>query len=163
MTLKEFTMQLKTMPSDAELIFAAEGRQISGGYHLTEFKLARIESVDCAARQSAWVEATMQLLDGTGGDFMKVRKFVAIAEKSTELVENLGDVALSVEFSPENAGMRVYDMGAVTLDHGQVFVDLDTRAAGCKPKTDYMRIASGAVTDRPTAGGCCGPATTSCC
>ena len=163
MTLKEFLTKLGAMPSDADLVFAAEGKEIAGGYHLTEFKLARIASIDCAARTSAWTEASMQLLDGSGGEYMKLGKFTEIASKSAEFVPDLDQVTLGVEFSPENAGIRIYDLGEPTFENGRVNVPLTPRTASCKPKADFAAAVAATGIPQPAQSSCCGPARTSCC
>lgn len=163
MTLKDFLDHLNKFPEDADLVFSADGIEISGGYHLTEFKLARMASIDCGARTSAWTEASMQLLDGNGGDYMKLSKFTTIASKSAEVMADLDDVSLGVEFAPNNAGMRIYDLAAPTLEGERVMVSLTGRTAACKPSVDFAAAVATTGISQPANNSCCGPAKTSCC
>ena len=160
MRLLDLIESLQGYTNDAELVFSAQGNEIRAGYHLTEFKLARISSIDSGARTSSWTEASMQLLDGEGGDVMPIGKFLGIARKSVEVIENLGDVELSVEFAPGNEGMRIYDLSLPQMIDGRVHIALKPKTAACKPKLDFLQAKQ---TNPTTQTSCCGPARTSCC
>ena len=164
MTLQEILDQLSKYPSESELVFSAEGADISGGYHLTEFKLARIASIDCGARTSTWTEASMQLLDGHGGEFITLDKFMSIAKKSIEMVADLGSAPLNVEFAPGNEGIRIYDLQAPTFAGNRVTVNLVAKSAACKPSQEFAARFADAEIEPAANSSCCGPTQqTSCC
>ena len=155
MTLNDFIAALSATDADAPLIFATEAGAIAGGYHVTEYKLARVDSIDCGGKRSSFEEAYLQLLDGTGGARMSVGKFLDIAVKSRDAVEGLGEKPLKVEFAHGNAGKSIYELGEPESGPHGVGVALGGEAAVCKP----AQLAVSA------SGSCCGPSAsrTSCC
>ncbi|WP_299473068.1 DUF6428 family protein [uncultured Roseibium sp.] len=156
MTPSELLQTLQAMPGDLPLVFQTEGGDIGDGYHVTEFKLANIKGIDCGARQSAWTEATLQLLDGQGGGHMKVGKFTSILRQSVAKVQGLGDSLLHVEFAHENKGMRIYDVSEPVLRDDVVGVGLSEIRAYCKPAQEHIAKSG-------TAGCCGSSASSSCC
>ena len=62
MKLGEFVGHLEGKDG-LDLEFTVSGRRISGSYHITEIKSARIESVDCGGTQNRWTEVVFQLLE----------------------------------------------------------------------------------------------------
>ncbi|MDG2340184.1 MAG: DUF6428 family protein [Paracoccaceae bacterium] len=163
MNLQDLVTNLKGMPADADLIFSLGNQEIEKGYHLTEFKLANITSVDCGGRFSAWHEATMQLLDGSGGEYMKVGTFVAIAEKSERIVDNLSSAKLGVEFAIGNAGIQIFDLEGPLHEGHAVKLGLNARSAACKPSSDLALAQANAGSTQASNSTCCAPAKTSCC
>ncbi|MEM6662332.1 MAG: DUF6428 family protein [Pseudomonadota bacterium] len=163
MTLTDLHAALSTMPEEAALIFRTDAGDISPGYHVTEFKHARVESIDCGGRTSAWTEAAMQVLDGNGGadqGHMAVGKFAAILRKSLTGVPGLGDHDFHVEFAPGNVGMRTYLPAAPELGEGGVTVPLLESGAICKPLEESR--SAGAI-EAGSGGSCCGPRASNCC
>ena len=142
MTLTELLTRLRETDRDAALVFRADGAPISGGYHVTELKAAKITGIDCGGRISEWTEASLQLLDGHGGEHMKVGKFVGILEHSLKTVENLSDAPAHVEFALGNAGLRRYEMAEVGSDAAIAEVRLEETRAMCKPAEYGIRRAS---------------------
>lgn len=149
MTPTDFAHHMQEMPAEAALIFETDSAAIAPGYHVTEWKLAQIDSIDCGARQSRWSEARLQLLDGYGtGRHMSVGRFRDILAKSIAALPQLGDSPFTVEFAPGNAGLRVFDAHPPVQTAGQVHVRLTPVSAACKPMLDAAPIAAAA---------CCGP------
>ena len=89
MTLQDFHDRLAQASPDARVVFATDEGRISAGYHVTEFKLAQIQSIDCGATPSQWTEASFQLLDGRGGEHMTAQKFQAILTRSAAILPGL--------------------------------------------------------------------------
>ena len=59
MTTQEFIAQLRRTP-DKPLVFVdAEGDTIHAGYHLTEIKAAKFDTVDCGGEKNRWSETVM--------------------------------------------------------------------------------------------------------
>ncbi len=156
MTLTDLRAALGAMNPDAELVFQTEDGTIGGGYHVTEFKLSDVTSVDCGGRTDAWSEATLQLLDGAGGDRMRVEKFARILDQSLGALPGLGAAPLTVEFAPSNAGLRLFHPAAPKASGDRALVRLDQGRAVCKPARDFAASQRPAV--RPgtmAARACC--------
>lgn len=145
MTLTDLLTALAPFDPAQPLVFETEDGPIAGGYHVTEFKLAQIESIDCGGRRSAFTEAVLQLLDGRGGARMGVGKFSEIAGRSTAALPGLGLAELRVEFAHGNAGKAIYALGTPRATDQGIALPLLGDAALCKPKAEM-------------AQGCCGPA-----
>jgi len=147
-TLNGILTELDRFDSDQAAVFQTGEGDIGSGYHVTEFKLASVIGVDCAAHVSRWSEALLQLLDGQHGTHMTVKKFTTIARKSAAVVPGLGDAPLFVEFAPGNRGLRRYQVGAINGVAGQVVLGLSEDRATCKPSAKAAGIAA--------TTGCCG-------
>ncbi|MEM7719450.1 MAG: DUF6428 family protein [Pseudomonadota bacterium] len=132
-TLSIFLHALTDADLDRRLVFATIAGEVGAGYHITEFKLSDVKSIDCAARKSTWVEAAMQVLDGYGDEHMPVNKFKTIAEQSINALPDLAHAPLSVEFAPGNHGLGLYKIGAVQRTDTKLIVNLQPMAAVCKP------------------------------
>ena len=52
MAPEELIAKLEDASGDAPLIFVNENGPTNAGYHVTEVKLASVESLDCSARRS---------------------------------------------------------------------------------------------------------------
>ena len=146
---------LKKLPADLPLIFQTADGAIGAGYHVTEFKLAEVDSIDCGGRLASWTEAALQLLDGRGDHHMKVGKFNGILEQSIARLDGLGESPLQVEFAHENNGMRIYDLSAPELSGGAVAIRLSDVRAHCKPALEHAFKAQ--------TSGCCGASASACC
>lgn len=157
MTLSAIATQLKPLDPDAPLIWRTDAGPIAGGYHVTELKLARIRSIDCGARQSAWTEARLQLLDGGGGDsdHMVAGRFLQILGQSLKQLPDLADAPLIVEYAPENSGLHNYAAGNIAVRDGQITIDLVDDSAMCKPAQDVGKACCGPTS---TTVSCCGVA-----
>ncbi len=153
MTINEFLQTLADKPADAPVVFMTNQGEISGGYHVTELKLASITGIDCAARQAEWTEASIQLLDGGGGVHMNVGKFSNILGQSKSHIKGLGKADMHFEFAHNNAGLQRYNMQSSVESNGRVEIHLDTQRAVCKPA---LELASNG------GSGCCGDGTSKC-
>ena len=152
-TLGFFREQLTEADASRRLIFATIEGPIGAGYHVTELKLADVSSIDCGANQTAWTEATLQLLDGYGEDHMTAGTFAGIADKSMTALPGLRDAPLSVEFAPKNEGLRIYQIGAIQRTDDTLIVGLQNRQALCKPSA--AQVSGGADCCSPKASACC--------
>ncbi len=153
MTINDFLQTLADKPTDAPVVFATKQGEISGGYHVTELKLAHVTGIDCGARQAEWVEASIQLLDGGGGAHMEAGKLSNILEQSKRHVKGLGEADVHFEFAHNNAGLQRYNMQSSIEANGRVEIHLDTQRAICKPAQDHI-YASGSD--------CCGENASKC-
>ena len=144
MTPQDLIARLDTANAEAALIFVTEKGPIGAGYHVTEVKLASVESLDCVARRSRWTEAQIQLLDGNGQDYMTVGKFTGILRKAITELEGLGDTQLKFEFSNGNKGLHILEPGDPVATEGTVSLPLGDINAACKPAVDAA-LMQGAV------------------
>lgn len=145
---------LEKMPAELPLIFRTGDGAIGEGYHVTELKLAVVNSIDCGGRLASWTEAGLQLLDGHGGSHMQLGKFNAILAQSIASLKGLGDSPLQVEFAHGNRGMRIYDLSEPVLGDGAVAIRLSEVRAHCKPA---LELTSADVS------ACCGSSQSACC
>ena len=117
----------------AGVVFRTDEGEIGGGYHVTELKLARFDSIDYSGNRHRWAEAHLQLLDAAGSDHMRAGKFIGILRKSTETIDELRDVPAYVEFAPENRGIERLRIEDVEVDGNRIVVALEPGTAACKP------------------------------
>ena len=61
MTTQDFIAQLRRAPDKLLLFVNAGGDTIHAGYHLTEIKAAKFDTVDCGGEKNRWSETVMQL------------------------------------------------------------------------------------------------------
>lgn len=153
MTINDFLQTLADKPTNAPVVFTTEQGEISGGYHVTELKLANITGIDCAARQTEWAEASVQLLDGGGGAHMEVGKLSNILGQSKRQVKGLGEADMHFEFAHNNAGLQRYTMQSAADVNGRIVIHLDTQRAVCKPAQDCVPADD---------SGCCGSSPSQC-
>jgi len=152
MTPQELDGALAPFPQDAPLIFRSPDGPIGAGYHVTEWKLARIESIDCGAQRSAWTEAVLQLLDGAGHEHMDIAKFRGILRKSIQAMPELGQTAFRIEYSPNNVGLRIFEPQVPVGNQSSVVVGLHDSGAQCKP----MQMIDPTCCAQPAQSACCG-------
>ena len=157
MTPQNLIARLKTLSEIAPLIFVTEDGPINAGYHVTEVKLASVQSLDCGARRSSWNEVVIQLLDGSGQDFMTAGKFTGILKKATTKLEGLDDAALKFEFSNGNKGLRILEPGNPVATENAVSLPLGNANAVCKPMVDaaLTRDSASCYGSSPHAGRAC--------
>ena len=147
---------LLAMPSDAPLVFKTEQGEIGGGYHVTEWKLSHINSIDCGARRTNWTESSLQLLDGEGDNHMTVGKFRVILNQSVAQISGLASATMHVEFAHRNEEKRIYQIETPELANGAVIAHLYNTRARCKPAQEAAL--------QGTDPGCCrGGTVSSCC
>ncbi|MEM7241975.1 MAG: DUF6428 family protein [Pseudomonadota bacterium] len=155
MTPQELYDALAAHPQEAALQFSTDAGPISGGYHVTEWKAAKVQSIDCGGQMDAWDEATLQLLDGHGGAHMRVGKFNAILKQSIAQVKGLGAAPLQIEFAHQNHGKHLYAALDPVLEGGNVVIALRPDQAACKVVTRAQAQGQTTSCCRPSAANCC--------
>lgn len=132
-TLAQLLPRLDATTADTPVIIATDHAKLGPGYHLTELKLAQINSIDCGGNLNSWVETQMQLLDGADGTPLTAGKIAAILRRSAQIIDGLSDAPLWVETAPRNQGLSRYRIGSVH-DSGQALeIALTHDQAQCKP------------------------------
>lgn len=132
-TLAELLPQLSAAPADAPVVFRTPQGEIGAGYHLTELKLAQINSIDCGGNLNDWTETQLQVLDGQIGAHLQVGKITEILQRSAKALPGLMEARLSIETAPGNQGLGRYSIGSVQVSDDRVLVDLSADRATCKP------------------------------
>lgn len=132
-TLNGFLKALETAMPEAGVVFATEDGPVGAGYHITELKHARIESIDCAGRQSSWDEVAVQMLDVFGDVPMPVDRLRAILSRSRAAIPALGEAPVHIEFGHRNKSLSRYDIAGLSIDGHLVKVSLVRAHATCKP------------------------------
>src|SRR5438270_14014896 len=61
MTTKDFIARLRRTPEQALVFVNSDGETIHAGYHLTEIKAAKFDTIDCGGKKNRWNETIMQL------------------------------------------------------------------------------------------------------
>ena len=155
MTINDLLQALENKPAAAPVVFMTSQGEISGGYHVTELKLANITGIDCGARQANWAETSIQLLDGRGGAHMQVGKLSNILGQSKKHVKGLADADMHFEFAHNNAGLQRYEMRELHDTNGRIIVHLDTHSAVCKPALDLVSANRAGCCGGAASGGSC--------
>lgn len=146
-TLSELVQTLSDARPDLPATFRTGAAEIGAGYHVTELKLADIDSIDCAGRRARWSEALLQLLDGQDGQRLTAGKVAAILRRSLAEIPGLADAPLAVEFAHGNRGLARYRLGTPEFAGSRIVLPLIDERALCKPATELS---------------CCGAASTCC-
>ncbi|MFG5381414.1 DUF6428 family protein [Yoonia sp. R2-816] len=135
-TLDQLVNELEGTTADLPLVFRTDAGDIGAGYHVTELKHLSVNSIDCGGRRSNWEEAQLQLLDGSHGTHMSAGKFASIARRSVAVIDGLGTVPISVEYAPQNQGLRRYLIDRLQADDNGLRVVLVEDGAVCKPRQE---------------------------
>ena len=141
------------------LVFAYDGRETQAGYHVTEVKAGRFESLDCGAVPESWHETVIQLWDipaEPGRAPMTVAKFLAIMRKVADRVPVDDQAKLTFEVSDGTDAVRIFVPADVAVDDDAVRVALRPRPAVCRPRDRLWLEQEEAA--KPTASCGCAPA-----
>lgn len=136
-----------------DLEFTVSGRRISGSYHITEIKSARIESVDCGGTQNRWTEVVFQLLEPGPADpsrRMTVGRARKIYDDASRIQAFDRDAEVIFEYEPEGAPTALLRLGSIEAGRERAVVSLESSGTQCKPAS---RLATGPA----TGSTCCGP------
>ena len=156
MTPQGLLDRLAGFPAGAPVSFETADGPAGPGYHVTELKLSRVESIDCGARVSEWAEAALQVLDGEVGTPMTVGKLGGILAQSVRRVDGLGPAPLRVEFAHGNRGLRIWDLAGPELVGERVVLRLSEGGALCKPAAEMAAAGAACCTGGRGAAACCG-------
>lgn len=132
-TLAAFIDLLDAADPETPVVFATQNGALGPGYHVTELKLAQINSIDCGGNHAGWTETQLQLLDGSMGKHLTAGKVASILRRSAHSVDGLSSAALWIEMAPRNQGLSRYRVNGLQADGKSVRVDLIEGRAQCKP------------------------------
>ncbi len=137
MTTQEFIAQLRRAP-DKPLVFVnPEGYAIHAGYHLTEIKAAKFDTVDCGARKNRWNETIMQLWvpsDEASQEFMTAGKFLSIYDKVSRMIDVDPTAEVRFEYGDENFFPSNYHVESITESADALRVELRPPQTTCKAR-----------------------------
>lgn len=147
----------KTATAAGKLVHMSYGgRELLAGFHITEVKRQRVESIDCGSRHDGWAETVIQLLDidGQPEDRMSASKFHGILLKAGVA---LGKGPIIVEVGRPGEAMQLYDLADVIEEPERVRLDVNPRQAVCKPAFTMLDIqaASRCCSGQAAAGSSC--------
>jgi hypothetical protein len=147
-TTQNFIAQLRRAPDKPLLFVNAEGDTIHAGYHLTEIKAAKFDTVDCGGEKNRWSETVMQLwvpANEISEQFMTAGKFLSIYDKVSCMIDVDPAAEVRFEYGDENFFPSNYHVGSVIEETDALRVELRPPQTTCKAR------------DRRAAGAsCCG-------
>jgi uncharacterized protein DUF6428 len=144
MTTKDFIAQLRRVPDKPLLFVNADGDAIHTGYHLTEIKAAKFDTVDCGGEKNHWNETIMQLWIPAGEiseEFMTAGKFLSIYEKVSCMIDVDPSAEVRFEYGDENFFSSNYNVDSITEEIDALRVELRPPQTTCKARD---RRAAGA-------------------
>jgi hypothetical protein len=165
----EFKKQLELYP-ELQLKFVYNNDQtIFPNYHITEFKLATIEAVDCGGNLDTWKEIILQVLEpkvNTETEAMSLGKIASIYAKVSNAISIPDQSILRIEFGNTSTAMRQYFVSEMKIDGSELVLSLMDGAPECKaksscgiPKSDENE--NGMTKENPkieiTSSSCCNP------
>jgi hypothetical protein len=143
-TTQDFIAQLRRASEKPLLFVNAEGDTIHAGYHLTEIKTAKLDTVDCGGKKNRWTETIMQLwvpADETSETFMTVGKFLRIYERVSSMIDVDPAAEVRFEYGDENFFPSNYHVESMTEEIDALRVELRPPQTTCKARD---RRAAGA-------------------
>ena len=144
MTTRDFTAQLKRASGKPLIFVDAGGNTIHRGYHLTEIKAARFDTVDCGGEKNSWNETIMQLWvpeNERSEEFMTAGKFLGIYDKVARMIDVDPRAEVRFEYGDENFCPSNYQVESITEATDAVSVELRPPQTTCKARD---RRAAGA-------------------
>jgi len=145
MTTQDFIAQLRHQP-DKQLVFVNPGGDtIHDGYHLTEIKAAKLQTVDCGGQKNRWNETVMQLWvpsDEPSQEFMTAGKFLSIYDKVSRMIDVDAAAEIRFEYGDENFFPSNYHVESIDKAGSELRVELRPPQTTCKARD---RRAAGAT------------------
>ncbi|MEM0935931.1 MAG: DUF6428 family protein [Pseudomonadota bacterium] len=136
MTLQEILSYTAAVAAETPLGFIVEGERLTRGYNLTEFKLVRVQSIDCGARVSETTEASMQLLHTGQGAGLTAAGLGRIVERSAPALPGLERAHLVVEYAPGGSAKRIYRIARLSTEGEAIVLHLAPVSTECKPSAE---------------------------
>ena len=103
------------------------------GYHLTELKAARFDTVDCGGQVNQWEETIVQLWVPQDADerYMTAGKFLNIFDKVRGLIPLQLDAEIRVEYGDDNFFPSTYHVSSASENSDEIRVTLEPPATTC--------------------------------
>ncbi len=115
-----------------------ENKTIFPNYHITEFKLANIQSVDCGGKSDSWTEIILQVLEpkeGKDTESMTLGKVNSILEKVNGSMQIPNEAILRIEFGNAESAMRQYFVSEMHTNGKSFSIHLKDGKTECKANT----------------------------
>jgi len=144
MNTKEFISVLRRSKNKYLIFLNNEGTSIHPGYHLTEVKAARFDTVDCGARKNNWNETIVQLwvpTDETDQTFMTAEKFLSIYDKVSRMVDVDSAAEIRFEYGDKNFFPSNYYVDSISETGESIQVKLRPPQTTCKAR-DRRRLSA---------------------
>ncbi|TGL92436.1 hypothetical protein EHQ68_01080 [Leptospira congkakensis] len=135
LTWKDFTTSLDLYPELHLKFEYGENKKIFPNYHITEFKLAKIQSVDCGGKSDSWFEIILQVLEPkVEGDTesMTLAKVNSILKKVNGSMDIPNDATLRIEFGNTETAMRQYFVSEMLPKENSFVIQLKDGKTECK-------------------------------
>ncbi|TGL08560.1 hypothetical protein EHQ43_05855 [Leptospira bouyouniensis] len=167
LTWMEFKKYLELYPELQLKFIYQNNQQIYPNYHITEFKLATIESVDCGGNLDTWKEIILQVLEPNENietESMSLKKISNIYAKVSKAISIPENAILRIEFGNSSSAMRQYFVSDIKIEETNLVVYLIDGATECKasskcglPKLDkdIKQIANENLNIQLTSSSCC--------
>jgi hypothetical protein len=143
-TTKDFVAWLRSAPNKPLVFVNADSDTIHAGYHLTEIKAAKFDTVDCGGEKNRWNETIMQLWvpeNERDSEFMTAGKFLSIYEKVSRMIDVDLSAEVRFEYGDENFFPANYHVESISEDDETLRVELRPPQTTCKARD---RRAAGA-------------------
>jgi len=144
-TTENFIAQLRRVPDKPLLFVNAEGDAIHAGYHLTEIKAAKFDTVDCGGETNRWNETIMQLWVPAGessGEFMSAGRFLSIYQKVSSMIDVDPAGEVRFEYGDKNFFPSNYHVDSVIENVDALRVELRAPQTTCKARDRRVARAS---------------------
>lgn len=131
-TLNSAVSMLSKADPDMPIRFQTDEGQVKGDYHLTEIMRADVATLDCGVNNHAWSEIRVQLMDGYSDNHMPAGKLLDIVRAASERLPNSEGLPITIEFSHENKGLRLYRPSKTQTMEDHIAVTLAPKTGQCK-------------------------------
>ena len=145
MSTQDFIAQLCRAPDKPLLFVNADGYTIHAGYHLTEIKAAKFDTVDCGGEKNRWSETIMQLwvpAKEISEQFMTAGKFLSIYEKVSSMINVHPAAEVRFEYGDDNFFPSNYHIDSVKEEIDALRVELRPPQTTCKARDRRVAGAS---------------------
>lgn len=136
MTTKEFIEALRASPEKTLIFMNGNGDAVRPGFHLTEIKAARYETVDCGGKTNQWHETIFQLWvpDDADDEYMPAQKFISIFDRVRSLIDVDLATEARIEYGDDDFFPSVYSIESIASGSGALRVVLAPPATTCKAR-----------------------------
>ncbi|MDF3819568.1 DUF6428 family protein [Leptospira sp. 96542] len=135
LTWKNFS-EILNQNSNLDLRFIYnENQLITSDYHITEFKLAKIQSVNCGGNTDTWNEIILQVLEPNkvlNKGNLPVSKLLSISKIVENKIQIPKDSVLRIEFGNSHLAMRQFFVKNLDITESSVIVRLENGEPECK-------------------------------
>lgn len=140
MKTKEF-LNILQENQHLELVFSyLPGEVIAPGYHITEVKNIRIDSVDCGGQEDQWNETIIQLWESPEKNekdsYMSSLKAMGILKKVDSLRPMDKEAIVKFEYSNARFHTSQMSVSDVVKKDRTLTISLSTNPTDCKAKSD---------------------------